>query len=186
MLITVAPRRPTNRRWIATSPATAVFLVSCFLLLLLAVPHGATAQQEPSEPSDNVAETEDTLFDKSACEPGLHKVEVSDNLQAPDIFNVRWKTTAAEEDIVLEVYREWAPLGADRFYQLVLDNYYNCGAFFRVVPGTFLYWTVFLSYADTLARQSCSNVLFLFFADSVYVFSIFLSLVDLLYDLQTL
>ena len=26
-------------------------------------------------------------------------------------------------------------LGADRFYQLVMDNYYNCATFFRVVPN---------------------------------------------------
>lgn len=82
-----------------------------------------------------MSETEDVFFDKSTCEAGLHKVSIDENLQAPDIFNVRWKTTATDEDIVVEVYREWAPVGADRFYQLILDNYYNCGAFFRVVPG---------------------------------------------------
>jgi len=75
------------------------------------------------------------MFDKAACQAGLHKIKVDEELQAPDIFNVRWKTTAAEEDLVVQVYRDWAPLGADRFYQLILDNYYNCAAFFRVVPG---------------------------------------------------
>jgi peptidyl-prolyl cis-trans isomerase A (cyclophilin A) len=28
-----------------------------------------------------------------------------------------------------------SPIGADRFYRLVLDNFYNCNACFRVVPG---------------------------------------------------
>ena len=35
---------------------------------------------------------------------------------------------------MLEVIRDWSPLGVDRFYQLIQDNYYDCGAFFRVVP----------------------------------------------------
>jgi len=94
--------------------------------------------------AEAVEDVEEIFFDKADCDPGPHKVDATakvgatENPVAPDIFNVRWKTTAAEEDIVLEVYREWAPLGADRFYRLVLDNYYNCGAFFRVVPGKFL------------------------------------------------
>lgn len=39
------------------------------------------------------------------------------------------------DPIVLEVTREWAPLGADRFYSLVKDGFYNGAAFFRVVPN---------------------------------------------------
>jgi len=50
-----------------------------------------------------------------------------------------WKTTATgvapPREIVMEVVRKWSPLGVDRFYQLLLDNYYDCAAFFRVVPG---------------------------------------------------
>jgi hypothetical protein len=105
-------------------------------LQLLAARNGA------AEELSTELEIEDLLFDKPACEPGLHKISVSESLQAPDVFNVRWKTTAAEEDVVVEVYREWAPLGADRFYQLILDNYFNCGAFFRVVPGTYVFWNL--------------------------------------------
>ena len=35
----------------------------------------------------------------------------------------------------LRVHREWSPLGADRFYNLVKNGFYNGGGFFRVVPG---------------------------------------------------
>jgi cyclophilin family peptidyl-prolyl cis-trans isomerase len=35
---------------------------------------------------------------------------------------------------VIEVHREWAPLGADHFYELVKAGYYSEARFFRVVP----------------------------------------------------
>jgi len=37
--------------------------------------------------------------------------------------------------IVIEVRREWAPHGADRFYELVQNGYYTDVAFFRVING---------------------------------------------------
>jgi hypothetical protein len=36
-------------------------------------------------------------------------------------------------DIKIEVYRDWAPLGADRFLELVRDNYYTDIGFYRCV-----------------------------------------------------
>jgi cyclophilin family peptidyl-prolyl cis-trans isomerase len=38
-------------------------------------------------------------------------------------------------NITLNIERAWAPLGVDRFMQLVKENYYNDNAFFRVVPN---------------------------------------------------
>lgn len=52
---------------------------------------------------------------------------------APDTFQVRFTTT--EGEFTIQVYRDWAPLGADRFYNLVRAGYYDGNRFFRVVPG---------------------------------------------------
>ncbi len=53
--------------------------------------------------------------------------------QAPDLYRVKFATTHG--DFVVEVHRAWAPLGADRFYNLVVNNFFTDAAFFRYVPG---------------------------------------------------
>jgi len=52
---------------------------------------------------------------------------------APATYKVKVATTKG--DFTIEVHRDWAPLGADRFYNLVKLGYYNDVAFFRVVKG---------------------------------------------------
>jgi len=53
--------------------------------------------------------------------------------KAPDIFQVKFTTTRG--DFVVTVNRAWAPIGADRFYNLVKHHFYDNASFFRVVPG---------------------------------------------------
>jgi len=53
--------------------------------------------------------------------------------KAPAVFKAKFTTTAG--DFVVEVHREWAPIGADRFYNLVRYGYFTNASFFRVVPG---------------------------------------------------
>ncbi len=55
------------------------------------------------------------------------------NAKAPADFKVRFTTTAG--DFVVEVHRDWAPLGADRFYNLVRHGFFTNASFFRVVPN---------------------------------------------------
>jgi len=52
---------------------------------------------------------------------------------APETFRVRFDTTKGP--FVVEVIREWAPNGADRFYNLVKLGYFTDVAFFRIVSG---------------------------------------------------
>jgi peptidyl-prolyl cis-trans isomerase A (cyclophilin A) len=53
--------------------------------------------------------------------------------KAPDTFKAQFETTKGK--FVIEVLREQAPLGADRFYNLVRSGYFTDVAFFRVIPG---------------------------------------------------
>ena len=55
------------------------------------------------------------------------------NEQAPANFKARFDTSKGV--FVIEVRREAAPNGADRFYNLVKNGYYDNTRFFRVVTG---------------------------------------------------
>lgn len=52
---------------------------------------------------------------------------------APSTFRVDMDTTRGP--LVIEVTRADAPLGADRFYNLVKSQFFDGARFFRVVPG---------------------------------------------------
>ena len=60
------------------------------------------------------------------------------NEQAPDEFAVRLETSVGP--VVIQVTRDWAPHGADRFYNLVRNGFYDEQRFFRVVPGFVVQW----------------------------------------------
>jgi peptidyl-prolyl cis-trans isomerase A (cyclophilin A) len=55
------------------------------------------------------------------------------NETAPDVFQAEFDTSKGT--FVIEVHRGWAPLGADRFYNLVKRGYYDDVRFFRVLDG---------------------------------------------------
>jgi cyclophilin family peptidyl-prolyl cis-trans isomerase len=51
----------------------------------------------------------------------------------PDTFLVSMQTSRGE--IVIQVVRDWSPLGAWRFYNLVRNGFFDGARFYRVVPG---------------------------------------------------
>ncbi len=53
--------------------------------------------------------------------------------KAPERFQVKFTTTRG--DFMVTVNRAWAPIGADRFYNLVKHRFFDNASFFRVVPG---------------------------------------------------
>ena len=52
--------------------------------------------------------------------------------QAPAAFKANFATSAGA--FVVEVHRDWAPIGADRFYNLVKNGFYDDIRFYRVIP----------------------------------------------------
>ena len=53
--------------------------------------------------------------------------------KAPDTYRVNFDTSKGA--FVVTVHRDWAPNGADRFYNLVKAGFYDDVRFFRVIPN---------------------------------------------------
>ena len=51
---------------------------------------------------------------------------------APDSFHVSFSTS--QGDVRVAVYKAWSPNGADRFYRLVSEGFFDDQRFFRVIP----------------------------------------------------
>lgn len=91
---------------------------SCFAVVLLALLMGCSEKQ-PDLELPEVAWTEGERSTDGAAETGE--------------FEVLFETTAG--NFTVKVYREWAPRGAERFYQLIKNKYYDGAPFYRVMPG---------------------------------------------------
>jgi peptidyl-prolyl cis-trans isomerase A (cyclophilin A) len=59
---------------------------------------------------------------------------------APPAFRAVFDTSVGV--FVVQVHREWAPHGADRFYNLVKSGFYDGCRFFRVVPKFIAQWGI--------------------------------------------
>jgi peptidyl-prolyl cis-trans isomerase A (cyclophilin A) len=99
-------------RWFAA-------LAAC--LLTPGCTSGPEAKKEPP------AETKKGAAAEARPEPAPAKPAI------PDVYKVKFSTTKGP--FVVEVHRDWAPRGAERFYELVKDGFFNDSAFFRVVPN---------------------------------------------------
>ena len=104
---------------------------------------GGEARAASSEAATEVSETqvsEDLTADEStpeienvAVNPLMNPSDPEMNHMAPATFRVRLDTSKGE--VVLELHRAWAPLGVDRFYNLVRAGFYDGVRFFRVLDG---------------------------------------------------
>ncbi len=102
-------------------------LISAAVLASSCAP--TTQQAAPGQPEQAaVTQTQEIKTNMDALKnPALA------NETAPAKFKAKFKTTKG--DFTIEVTRAWAPLGADRFYNLVKIGYFTDIAFFRVISG---------------------------------------------------
>ncbi|MCH8873582.1 peptidylprolyl isomerase, partial [candidate division KSB1 bacterium] len=49
---------------------------------------------------------------------------------APAVFKTRIQTT--QGDFVIEAHRDWAPIGVDRFHNLVRAGFFDDSRFYRI------------------------------------------------------
>jgi peptidyl-prolyl cis-trans isomerase A (cyclophilin A) len=79
------------------------------------------------KPATAGAATHAPTYDRALLHPALLKDK------APDTYVVKFVTTRG--DFTITVNRAWAPLGADRFYNLVKHHFYDNAVVFRAVPN---------------------------------------------------
>lgn len=77
-----------------------------------------------------------------ACGPRYSRLTTPAKLKhsSPATWRARFQTT--QGTFVIEVHRDWAPLGAARFYNLVRGGYYDGQRFFRTLPAFVVQWGI--------------------------------------------
>jgi peptidyl-prolyl cis-trans isomerase A (cyclophilin A) len=98
--------------------------------LILLAPSLAVGDEpgDPSTPGDPIL----TEAAASGPNPALLDPALADE-KAPDAFRVKLETSKG--DVLILVNRQWAPNGADRFYNLVKIGYFDGVVFYRVIAG---------------------------------------------------
>src|SRR5258708_13807366 len=91
----------------------------------------ALAQTKTAEPAAKGGAPAAKKAVPAAAAPDLLKPATL-KARAPEVYKAKFTTTKG--DVIIQVNRAWAPLGADRFYNLVKNGFYNDAAFFRVLP----------------------------------------------------
>lgn len=102
-------------------------------LALIAALAGCDQKAQADNSTQSSAATESKVPEKAAAPNPALKDPTKATEKAPDQYTVKLETTKG--DILIDVTREWAPQGADRFYNLVKIGYFDDVAFFRVIEG---------------------------------------------------
>ena len=122
----------------AQKMAVAVLIFTTFIVAISAAPAPARAQAPAQNAAPKSAATGQgattkkaastvRAYDRALLRPMLLKDK------APAQYKVKFVTTRGE--FTIDVTRAWAPLGADRFYNLVKHHFYDNASVFRVVPS---------------------------------------------------
>jgi len=124
-----------NPRNLGTKANRAARAAAGIALVFFAAAANSGAQTPPpaKSPSSQGTTTKKSTatvrptYDRALLRPALLKEK------APDEYKVQFSTTRG--DFVVTVTRAWAPLGADRFYNLIKHHFYDNASFFRVLPN---------------------------------------------------
>jgi peptidyl-prolyl cis-trans isomerase A (cyclophilin A) len=97
------------------------------------VPHRAISRFAPLAAAATLAAGSADSAGSRVPDALLHPDPAALAAPAPDSFRAVFETSKG--NFVVQVHRDWAPLGADRFYHLVRLGYFDDARFFRVISG---------------------------------------------------
>lgn len=116
--------------------------LTLFNMTFTANPQTAAQQKQEEEQAEKLAQAKVDAQKKAAevvANPPKETVPTAGfepfaeiPAKAPDQFKIKFETTKG--DFVIECYREWAPNGVDRIFQLAKEGVFNDAGFFRVLP----------------------------------------------------
>ncbi len=89
--------------------------------------------------SRNTSARAAATVDSTAAAPTIPPPQASP-VKSPDRFRVQFVTSRGT--FTVDVTRALAPRGADRFYELVTNRFYEQTRFYRVVPGFITQWGI--------------------------------------------
>jgi peptidyl-prolyl cis-trans isomerase A (cyclophilin A) len=129
------PVRATTKARFALS-ARCVVAILGVITALLASACGSGPSQPPAAPVESLPSA--APVSSALTPPVVHHTvaELDPSLataKAPDVFQARFTTSNGA--FVIEVHRDWAPNGADRFYNLVKMGFFDDSRFFRAISG---------------------------------------------------
>jgi peptidyl-prolyl cis-trans isomerase A (cyclophilin A) len=106
-------------------------LLVCSAAFVAASHSFAQTPTTPAKPKSSTSTTAHkstaSTYDRTLLKPTLLKET------APATYQVKFDTTRGE--FTVTVHRDWAPNGADRFYNLVKHHYYDGARIYRVIPN---------------------------------------------------
>ena len=127
--------------------------IRCITTLCLALALGCSEGRGSSGPEEPATDKATTPQEKGKDADSPKKPDASDdtnpllnpespklNEKAPDSYKAKFEMSRG--DVIIEVTRDSAPRGADRFYNLVKNGFFDDQRFFRVVPGFIVQWGI--------------------------------------------
>lgn len=128
----------------------AVILVAFFALAAPTLAQSsAPGPAKPKTATPATGKTAAPAYDRTLLRPSMLKE------QAPETYQVKFETTRG--DFVMTVTRAWAPMGADRFYNLVKHHFYDNMVVFRAVAGFVVQFGI-SSYPAVSAAWRTANI----------------------------
>ena len=125
---------------------SAMGILVVFLALAMCA-QAQTPAQAPANPK--AAAPAAASYDRALLHPALLKEK------APETFAVKFETTRG--DFTMNVTRAWAPIGVDRFYNLIKHHFYDNMVVFRAVPDFVVQFGI-SSYPAVSAAWSAANI----------------------------
>ncbi len=110
------------RKWV-----TGIFTVFIAVAMQSQAQTPVQAPAKPQAAAPDAKKPAAAGYDRALLHPALLKEK------APETFQVKFETTRG--DFTMSVTRAWAPIGVDRFYNLIKHHFYDNMVVFRAVPG---------------------------------------------------